>query len=219
MSDPHHPHDHSHDDHAPIAEAEDPVSRFEILEMALRELLIEKGMIAATDIPAQIERTESRSPALGARIVARAWTDPDFRDRLRADPRGTLAAEMGIDTGDLAELAVVENSDDTHNVVVCTLCSCYPRMILEAPPTWYKSTAYRARVVRAPRGVLREFGLDLPADTRVQVHDSTADLRYLVIPRRPAGTEGWPAEDLAALVTRDSMVGTGLPLTPGETTR
>jgi len=217
MSETHHHHDHPHDEHAPIAEADGPVSRFEILETALRELLIEKGVIAAADIPAQIERNESRTPALGAQIVARAWTDPGFRDRLCADPRGTLGAEMDIDVGNLAELAVVENSDDTHNVVVCTLCSCYPRMILGAPPAWYKSTAYRARVVREPRAVLREFGLELPGDTRVQVHDSTADLRYLVIPRRPEGTDGWGPEALATLVTRDSMVGTGLPRMPGET--
>lgn len=216
MTDPQHHHDHDHDHHAPIAEAEGAVSRFELLEIALRELLIEKGIITAADIPAQIERTESRSPALGARIVARVWTDPDFRARLIADPRATLGSEMGLDLGHLAELSVVENTPEEHNVVVCTLCSCYPRMILGAPPAWYKSTAYRARVVRRPREVLREFGLELPDDVRVQVHDSTADLRYLVIPRRPEGTEGWATEDLAALVTRDSMIGTGLPLTPGE---
>lgn len=212
MSGTHHHHDHN--DHAPIVEGDGPVSRFELLEIALRELLTEKGVIAASDIPAQIERTESRTPALGARIVGRVWTDPGFRERLVVNPRHTLATEMDIDVGDLAELSVVENSEDTHNVVVCTLCSCYPRMILGAPPAWYKSTAYRARVVRSPREVLREFGVELPERVRVQVHDSTADLRYLVIPRRPDRTEGWDAEALADLVTRDSMIGTGLPLAP-----
>jgi len=214
MTDTHSHHDHDHDHHAPIEESDAPVSRFELLEIALRELLIEKGIITAADIPAQIERTEARSPALGAQIVARAWADPGFRERLVADPRATLAAEMDIDTGTLAELRVLENTAGVHNVVVCTLCSCYPRMILGAPPAWYKSTAYRARVVRAPRDVLREFGVELPRGLRVEVHDSTADLRYLVIPRRPAGTETWQPEALAGLVTRDSMIGTGLPRMP-----
>ena len=212
-----HPHhDHDHDDHAPITDHDGPVSRHELLEIALRELLVDKGVLGAADIPAQIERTESRTPALGAQIVARAWTDPEFRARLTADPRATLGGEMGLDLGHLAELAVIENDADTHNVVVCTLCSCYPRMILGAPPSWYKSTAYRARVVRAPREVLAEFGVTLPAGTKVQVHDSTADLRFLVIPRRPDSTEGWDAEALAGLVTRDSMIGTGLPRDPAD---
>lgn len=216
MNDSHHHKHHHHDDHAPVEETEAFVSRFEILEIALRELLIEKGIIVAADIPAQIERTESRTPALGAQIIARAWTDFDFRDRLCADPRNTLSTEMEIDTGDLAELVILENSESIHNVVVCTLCSCYPRMILGAPPAWYKSKAYRSRVVRDPRSVLREFGLEISAETRVEVHDSTADLRYLVIPRRPTGTDGWERDALAALVTRDSMIGTGLPQVPQE---
>ena len=188
-----HDHDHDHDDHAAITDGDGPVSRHELLEIALRELLIEKGVLSAADIPAQIERTESRTPALGARIVAMAWADPAFRARLTSDPRGTLGEEMGLELGHLAELAVIENDAETHNLVVCTLCSCYPRMILGAPPAWYKSTAYRARAVRAPREVLAEFGVSLPE-----------------------GTEGWDVEALADLVTRDSMIGTGLPRDPAE---
>lgn len=205
--------DHDHP-HAPIEEPRDgPVSSYEVLEHALRELLVEKGVIAAADVPAQIEATESRTPALGASIVARAWTDPPFRERLKSDARAALA-EMGIDTGHLAELTVVENTPAVHHVVVCTLCSCYPRMILGVPPAWYKSTAYRARFVADPRGVLAEFGVAVPEEREVRVLDSTADMRFLVIPERPAGTERLDADALAALVTRDSMIGCGEPRRP-----
>lgn len=205
-------HDHDHD-HAPISDDAGPVSRFELLEAAIRELLIEKGLFSASDIQAQIDATESRNPALGAGLVARAWSDPSFKDSLIGDPRATLG-EIGIDVGAIAELQVVENTEDLHHVVVCTLCSCYPRMILGVPPAWYKSTAYRGRVVRDPRSVLREFGVDLPDSTKVRVLDSTADLRFLVIPRRPPGTEGLDEAALAKLVTRDSMIGTGEALGP-----
>ncbi len=206
-------HDHDHD-HAPISDDSGPVSRFELLETAIRELLVEKGLFSPADIHAQIEATESRDPALGADLVARAWVDPGFKAQLIDNPRKTLG-DMGIEVGGLAELQVVENTEDLHHVVVCTLCSCYPRMILGVPPAWYKSTAYRSRVVRDPRGVLHEFGIALPETTTVRVLDSTADLRFLVIPRRPSGTEGLDQSSLAQLVTRDSMIGTGEALDPG----
>jgi nitrile hydratase len=148
---------------------------------------------------------DARSPANGAAVVARAWTDPAFRARLLSD--GSEACrEMGYDIGTL-NLIAVENTPETHNVIVCTLCSCYPRNLLGLPPDWYKSRAYRARTVRDPRGVLAEFGTELPGDMTLRVHDSTADMRYIVIPERPAGTEGLGPDALAALVTRDGMIG------------
>ncbi len=208
-----HAHDHHHDhdhDHAPIVEETGEVSEYEVLETAIRELLIEKGVLTAADVHAQIDFMDSRGEALGAKVIARAWADEAFRARLLADARSAVG-EMDIDVGQIAELVAVQNTDRLHHVVTCTLCSCYPRMVLGVPPAWYKSTAYRARVVADPRGVLAEFGVDLPPDTSVKVLDSTADMRYLVIPVRPAGTEGWPEADLARLVTRDSMIGTGLP--------
>ena len=209
-----HNHDHHHDhDHAPISDQDGPISRYELLETAIRELLIEKGLFSAADLHAQIDATESRNPALGADLVAKAWSDPGFKANLIDDPRATLG-EMGIDVGAIAELQVVENTDDLHHVVVCTLCSCYPRMILGVPPAWYKSTAYRSRVVKDPRGVLQEFGLELTDTTKVRVLDSTADLRFLVIPRRPPGTDGLDEAALAQLVTRDSMIGTAEALGP-----
>ncbi len=209
-----HDHDHHHDqDHAPITDQDGPISRYELLETAIRELLIEKGLFTAADLHAQIDATESRNPALGADLVAKAWVDPAFKANLIEDPRATLG-EMGIDVGAIAELQVVENTDDLHHVVVCTLCSCYPRMILGVPPAWYKSTAYRSRVVKDPRGVLQEFGLELTDTTKVRVLDSTADLRFLVIPRRPPGTERLDEAALAQLVTRDSMIGTAEALDP-----
>ncbi|MEM8877359.1 MAG: nitrile hydratase subunit alpha [Pseudomonadota bacterium] len=203
-------HDHGRDhDHAPISDGDSPVSKHEVLETALRELLIEKGVITAEQVHAQIDTMESRNPGLGAKIVARAWSDPGFRARLIAEPRATIESAFGIDMWKVAELVVLENTDDLHHVVVCTLCSCYPRMVLGPPPAWYKSTAYRARVVRDPRGVLEEFGVDLPAATKLRVVDSTADMRFLVIPVRPDGTDGMDEAALAGLVTRDSMIGTG----------
>lgn len=207
-----HPHDHDHD-HAPIVDPDRPVNEYEVLEQAVRELLIEKGLISANDVHSQIDATDSRNPALGAKIIAKAWTDPSFKARLLADARSALK-EMDIETGNLAELTVVENTPDLHHVVVCTLCSCYPRMILGIPPAWYKSTAYRSRIVAEPREVLREFGTELPDQTEVRVHDSTADMRYLVIPQRPAGTDHASEVELAGLVTRDAMIGTGHPKRP-----
>lgn len=204
-------HDHDHDDHAPIEHAEH--SRFLGLERAVRELLIEKGVLTAEQISRQIEAMEARTPALGARVVARAWADPAFRDWLLRDPRAACTS-LGIDMTNMPELVVLPNEPEVHHLVVCTLCSCYPRMVLGPPPAWYKSTEYRARAVLDPRGVLAEFGVTLPGATRVRIVDSTADLRYLVLPERPAGTDGWDEERLAALVTRDSMIGTAVVAAP-----
>jgi nitrile hydratase subunit alpha len=179
------------------------------MEIAVRELLIAKGIISADDVRGAIEAMDARSPAQGARIVARAWTDPAYKARLLAD--GTAAVmELGIDMA-TTRLIVVENRPGLHNLIVCTLCSCYPRMLLGLPPDWYKSRAYRSRAVREPRAVLSEFGTTLADGVEVRVHDSTADMRYLVLPERPAGTEGWSADRLAALVSRDSMIGVTRP--------
>ena len=193
---------------------DEPLSHWQIMEIAVRELMVEKGITTAADINAQVERMDARIPANGAAVVARAWTDPEFRSRLMAD--GTAACtEMGFEMEDL-KLVVVENTASVHNVIVCTLCSCYPRNLLGLPPDWYKTRAYRSRTVREPRSVLREFGLALPDGVTVRVHDSTADMRYLVLPERPAGTEGWDAGRLAAIVTRDCMIGTAVPVVAGD---
>ena len=182
---------------------------------AMRDILIEKGVVTEKDIRQQAEFTESKTPANGARLVARAWTDPDFKARLMADPK-KVCAEMGIDASTLNEFVILENTDRVRHMVVCTLCSCYPRPILGRPPDWYKSFNYRKRAVNDPRGVMREFGMEVPGDVEVRVHDSTADMRYLVIPERPAGTEGLGVEELEKLVTRDSMIGVmdALPAVP-----
>ena len=182
---------------------------------AMRDILIEKGVVTEEDIRQQAEFTESKTPANGARLVARAWTDPDFKARLMADPK-KVCAEMGIDASTLNEFVILENTDRVRHMVVCTLCSCYPRPILGRPPDWYKSFNYRKRAVNDPRGVMREFGMEVPGDVEVRVHDSTADMRYLVIPERPAGTESLGVEELEKLVTRDSMIGVmdALPAVP-----
>lgn len=200
-----HDHDHHHNhSHDPI-EVSEGASEYEIMVHAIKELLIEKGVITSADIRKTLEFMDTRGPALGAKIVARAWTDPEFKKRLLVN--GTAAvAEMGIPMGD-AELIVVENTKDVHNVIVCTLCSCYPRTILGLPPDWYKSRNYRSRVVAEPRAVLKEFGTVLPDSVMLRTHDSNADMRYLVLPERPTGTEGWSQEQLAAIVTRDCMIG------------
>jgi len=172
---------------------------------ALESLLIEKGLITAEAVDAQISRYEQDiGPLTGARVVARAWTDPAFRERLLADG-GAAIAEFGLPAG--APLVVVENTPTVHNMVVCTLCSCYPWMVLGLPPTWYKSFAYRSRAVIEPRAVLREFGLELAAAMEVHVWDSSADQRYMVLPERPEGTDDLSEEDLASLVSRDAMIG------------
>lgn len=186
-------------------DAEDALSYYQVMEIALRELLIAKGIVTADDVRGAVEAMDARTPAQGARVVARAWCDPAYKARLLADGSAAVR-ELGIDMA-TTHLLVVENRPGLHNVIVCTLCSCYPRMLLGLPPDWYKSRAYRSRVVREPRAVLAEFGTVLPDDVEVRVHDSTADMRYLVLPERPAGTEGWSEERLAQLVSRDSMVG------------
>ncbi|MEO1776383.1 MAG: nitrile hydratase subunit alpha [Pseudomonadota bacterium] len=201
------PHDHPH-----RADDDTPLSHWQIMEIALRELLVERGVTTEAEIAAQIERMDARTPALGAAVVARAWADPAFKARLLADG-STACREMGIEV-DALKLVVVENTEAVHNVIVCTLCSCYPRNLLGLPPDWYKARAYRSRTVREPRKVLAEFGLTLPEDTTVRVHDSTADMRYLVLPRRPEGTAGWSEERLATLVGRDAMIGVALAATP-----
>ncbi|KGK80877.1 nitrile hydratase [Thalassobacter stenotrophicus] len=212
------PHDHlDHDELSPSghpyrADQDGPLSYWQVMEIAVRELMIEKGVTTAEAVSAQIEAMDARNPAHGAAVVARAWVDPAFRARLLAD--GSAAcAEMGFDVGPM-RLIAVENTTDVHNVVVCTLCSCYPRNLLGLPPDWYKSRAYRSRTVREPRKVLSEFGLELPAGVTLRVHDSTADMRYLVVPTRPEGTADLSEADLAALVTRDAMIGVGVAKAP-----
>jgi nitrile hydratase len=190
-----------------------PLSYFQLMEVSLRELLVEKGHLTEAQIQRQVEDMRARTPERGAKVVARAWVDPGYKERLLSS--GTKACEeIGLDVPGL-KLVVVENTPGVHNVIVCTLCSCYPRNLLGIPPDWYKSRAYRSRMVREPREVLKEFGTSIPLDTQVRVHDSTADMRYLVLPMRPALTEGWSEERLAALVTRDSMIGVSLPRSPG----
>ncbi len=184
----------------------DPVLRVKALE----SLLVEKGLVDPEALDALIDVFENKvGPRNGARVVARAWTDPDYKKRL-LDDGSTAIAELGITGMEGADMMVVENTDEVHNVVVCTLCSCYPWPTLGLPPVWFKSAPYRARVVRDPRGVLSEFGLDLPDEKEVRVWDSNAEIRYLVLPQRPEGTDGMSEEELAELVTRDSMVGTNV---------
>ena len=201
-----HDHDHAHD----AVHAHEPRPEYRRLERAVRELLIAKGVLTADEIRAQIELMDSRSPAIGAKIVARAWTDPAFKARLLADAR-KAAEEFGVDTSNTAIVVALENTDTLHHMVVCTLCSCYPKAIIGVPPAWYKSSAYRARAVLEPRKVLAEFGTHLPDNVEIRVVDSTADMRYLVLPKRPAGTDGWSEEQLAAIVGRDSLIGTTTP--------
>ena len=189
-----------------------PYSYFQLMEVSLRELLVEKGIVTEAQVAATVEDMRSRSPERGARVVARAWVDDGFRQRLLKD--GTRACEeLGLEVPAL-RLVVVENTPQVHNVIVCTLCSCYPRMLLGLPPDWYKSRNYRSRVVREPRAVLSEFGLDLSQEMTIRVHDSTAEMRYLVLPMRPAGTAGWSEERLASIVTRDCMIGVAVPRIP-----
>ena len=201
-----HHHDHDHDQVHPQAADEPMPGYYEIMEIAVRELLIEKHLIGPGEIRRQIEVLDSRTPALGAKVVARAWVDPEFRARLLANGR-TACEELGISFYDDTQLIVLENTDKVHNLIVCTLCSCYPRPVLGLPPDWYKAKPYRARAVKEPRAVLAEFGTHIPEDVEIRVSDSTAMVRYLVLPQRPAGTEDFSEEQLAALVTRDSMIG------------
>jgi nitrile hydratase len=208
-------HDHDHaPEHAHVhryparPDQDDTLTYYRALEAAVRELLIDKGVISAEEVRRQVEEMDGRNAGRGAKMVARAWLEPAYKERMLQD--GARAAEeIGLDVGPL-KLVVVENTAAVHNVIVCTLCSCYPRMLLGLPPDWYKSRSYRSRVVREPRVVLAEFGTVIPDDVLIRVHDSTADMRYLVAPRRPEGTENWSEVELARLVTRDSMIGVAL---------
>ena len=181
---------------------------------AIEDLLVSKGICTSEEVQRRVNQMEARSPSDGAKVVARAWVDPEYKARLLANPTAALE-ELGYDLPDTTtQLAVVENTETVHHLVVCTLCSCYPSMLLGRPPDWYKSLAYRSRAVVDPRGVMREFGLNLAPDVAVRVLDSTADLRYLVLPARPAGTDGMTEDQLAALVNRDSMIGVTMPRSP-----
>ena len=199
--DPSHDHTHFRDD-------EESISYYRTMEIAVRELLIEKGIFTLGEVRSQIEAMDARTPALGARLVARAWVDTAYRARLLAN--GSAASEeLGLAVGPL-KLVVVENTPETHNVIVCTLCSCYPRMLLGLPPDWYKSREYRSRVVVEPRRVLAEFGTCVPENVSIRVHDSTADMRYLVLPMRPADAQDLNEVQLAGRVSRDAMIGTAI---------
>ena len=186
-----------------------PYSYFQLMEISLRELLVEKGMLTEEAIRAEVRAMRGRTPERGAKVVARAWSDESYKKRL-IENASKACEELGLEIPGL-KLVVVENTADIHNVIVCTLCSCYPRMLLGIPPDWYKSRNYRSRMVREPRAVLGEFGLSLDEKTTIRVHDSTADMRYIVLPKRPAGTEGWSEEKLASIVTRDCMIGVAVP--------
>ena len=206
-----HPHDYDHatnpalDNHTLL--------EGEVWETALRELLLEKGVITTPELNDQMNRTASQSAAVGASIIAKAWKDQKFKKALLANPKATIA-DLGHDVSTMPDLVIVENRVDVHNVVVCTLCSCYPRYILGPPPEWYRSAAYRARVVRDTREVLIEFGLNISAEKTIRVYDSTADLRYMVMPLCPPGAKHLPVTHLQTIITRDSMIGVGLPKLP-----
>jgi len=200
-----HEHPHPH----PREADEGPPCEHEIMSRAMQELLEEKGLLSAEEIRRRMELFEQEYPQRGSRVVAHAWADPAFRKRLLEDGKAACA-EWGLDL-EADRLIALENTPQVHNVVVCTLCSCYPRALLGMPPTWYKSENYRRRVVREPRAVLKEFGTVLPESVAIRVHDSNADMRYVVVPLRPAGTEGWTEEQLASILTRDTLVGVALP--------
>jgi nitrile hydratase alpha subunit len=210
MAEHHHDHDHDHGDHdqaaAGIGTGDYLPGYFEKLEMAIAELLVEKGLLGAGEVRRQIEVLDTRTPALGGKVVARAWVDAGFKARLLANGRAACE-ELGISFYDETQLIVFENTDKVHNLIVCTLCSCYPRPVLGLPPDWYKLKPYRARAIYEPRAVLKEFGTDIAADVEVRVSDSTAQVRFLVLPQRPKGSESFTEEQLAATVTRDSMIG------------
>ena len=190
----------------------EPYSYFQLMEVSLRELLVEKGVVTEDAIAGAMDLMRARGPERGAAMVARAWLEPAYKARMLEN--GSAAAEeLGFEVPGL-KLIVIENTPETHNVIVCTLCSCYPRMLLGLPPEWYKSRPYRSRVVREPRKVLAEFGLQVPPKVAIRVHDSNADMRYMVLPMRPAGTEGWSEAQLAGVVTRDCLIGVAVPRLP-----
>src|SRR5690349_14626521 len=202
-------HDHGHDDGSELPE-------IALRVKALESILVEKGYIDPAAIDVIVETYETNvGPRNGARVVARAWSDPAYLARLRSDATAAIA-ELGFTGRQGEHMRIVENTPARHNIVVCTLCSCYPWSVLGLPPVWYKSAPYRSRAVKDPRGVLADFGVKLPASTEIRVWDSTAETRFLVLPMRPSGTEGWSEERLAQLVTRDAMIGTGLPKPPEE---
>jgi nitrile hydratase len=204
---------HSHDDHGHDEEHSE-LGEMDVRVRALETLLTEKGYVDPAALDELIDTYQTRvGPRNGAQVVAKAWVDPDYRDWLRRDATAAIAS-LGHGGRQGEHMVAVEQTDDTHHLVVCTLCSCYPWPVLGLPPTWYKSAPYRSRAVRDPRGVVEEFGVTLPDDVEMRVWDSTAEVRYLVIPQRPPGTDGWSEEQLAELVTRDSMIGVGLPLDP-----
>jgi nitrile hydratase len=205
------PHDHDHDhDHEGSA-----LSPIALRVKALESLLVEKGYVDPEALDAIVETYETKiGPRNGARVVARAWSDPQFKTWLLEDATAAIAS-LGYTGRQGEHMVAVENTPDTHNLIVCTLCSCYPWTVLGLPPVWYKSPPYRSRAVIDPRSVLAEFGLELPEETAIRVWDSTAEIRYMVLPMRPQGTQGWSEEKLASLVTRDSMIGTALPLAAG----
>jgi len=210
-----HAHDHAHDDDHHGSE----LSEVQLRVRALETVLAEKGYVDPAALDAIVEAYETRiGPHIGAQVVAKAWTDLAFKTSLLEDANKTIAS-LAIPNRIGDHLVVIENTPATHNMVVCTLCSCYPWDVLGLPPVWYKSAAYRSRTVKEPRSVLADFGVTLPASTNIRVWDSTAETRFLVLPMRPDGTDGWDAEKLAALVTRDSMIGTGFPRSPGEPNR
>ena len=186
-----------------------PFTYYQLMETSLRELLVEKGLVTDAQVNEEVVAMRGRTPERGSRVVARAWLDDAFRQRLLKN--GTAACEeLGLEIPGL-RLVVVENTPQVHNAIVCTLCSCYPRVLLGIPPDWYKSRNYRSRMVREPRAVLAEFGLAIADTVQIRVHDSTADMRYLVLPMRPKGTDGWSEERLAGIVSRDSMIGVAVP--------
>ena len=209
MSDNGHEHEHPHE------EPKYETSPWAVRIRAVEELLAEKGILTHEEIEAQVAYMEARSYENGARLVARAWTDPGFKDLLLKDTKAACS-ELGIDASGTVEFVTVENTPEVHNLIVCTLCSCYPRAILGRPPDWYKSPAYRSRAVVEPRAVIGEFGLEILDDVSVAVHDSSADVRYLVLPMRPRGTEGMSEEELAGLVSRNCLVGTAVPQEPAR---
>jgi nitrile hydratase len=191
-----------------------PLTYFQLMEVSLRELLVEKGILTEDEIAREVEAMRNRGYERGSRVVARAWLDESFRKKLLSN--GTRACEeLGLEIPGL-KLLVVENTPEVHNAIVCTLCSCYPRMLLGIPPDWYKSRNYRSRMVREPRHVLKEFGLTLSEKIQIRVHDSSADMRYMVLPMRPAGTDGWDEGKLAALVNRDCLLGVAVPKGPND---
>ncbi|MBI3076060.1 MAG: nitrile hydratase subunit alpha [Deltaproteobacteria bacterium] len=199
--------------HQPIAKDEHELTYFEKRVVALTNLLREKGIITIDEVRRAVEEVEARTPTLGAKVVARAWTDPAFKARLLGDAKAAVA-ELGLSTDGINHLVVPENTESVHHVVVCTLCSCYPRPLLGEPPDWYKSAGYKNQIISNPRAVLKEMGVELDEKVEIRVLDSTADVRYLVLPRRPPGTEHMREEQLAGLVTRDSMIGVAEALAP-----